>query len=172
MDEIVWAVDPQHDTLEGLIDYISAYAEDFLHTAGIPCRMDLPVKLPAARVEAESRYNLFLALKEALNNVVKHAHATEVWLRLRIRTKTFTLIVEDNGRGIPVAGGEGATGVRANRIAGGSGLVNLEKRLATIAGRCEIHSRPGHGTRVEMTAALNLTAASPIIAIGRDDDVD
>ena len=172
MDEIVWAVDPQHDTLEGLMDYISAYAEDFLHTAGIPCRMDLPVTLPAARVEAESRYNLFLALKEALNNVVKHAHATEVWLRLRIGPKTFTLIVEDNGRGIPVAGGRGAAGVRANRIAGGSGLVNLEKRLAAIAGRCEIHSRPGHGTRVEMTAALNLTAASPIIAIGRDDDVD
>ena len=107
-----------------------------------------------------------------LNNVVKHAHATEVWLRLRIGTKTFTLIVEDNGRGIPVVGGGGATGVRANRIAVGSGLMNLEKRLASIAGRCEIHSRPGHGTRVEMTAALNLTAASPIIAIVRDNDVD
>ena len=97
MDEIVWAVDPQHDTLNGLMDYISAYAEDYLRTAGIRCRMDLPVTLPAARVEAELRYNLFLALKETLNNVVKHAHATEVWLRLRIGSKTFTLIVEDNG---------------------------------------------------------------------------
>ena len=110
MDEIVWAVDPQHDTLNGLMDYISAYAEDYLRTAGIRCRMDLPVTLPAARVEAELRYNLFLALKEALNNVVKHAHATEVWLRLRIEPKTFTLIVEDNGRGLPVAGGGGAAG--------------------------------------------------------------
>ena len=101
MDEIVWAVDPQHDTLEGLMDYVSAYAEDYLHTAGIRCRMDLPVPLPAARVEAELRYNLFLALKEALNNVVKHAQATEVWLRLRVEAKTFTLVVEDNGRGLP-----------------------------------------------------------------------
>ena len=171
MDEIVWAVDPQHDTLNGLMDYISAYAEDFLRTAGIPCRMDLPVTLPAARVEAESRYNLFLALKEALNNVVKHAQATEVWLRLRIEPKTFTLTVEDNGRGLPVAVA-GANGIRADRIAAGSGLANLEKRLAAVAGRCEIHSQPGHGTRVEMTVALHLAAASPAMAIGGDDDVD
>ncbi len=171
MDEIVWAVDPQHDTLEGLMDYISAYAEDFLHTAGIPCRMDLPMTLPAARVEAELRYNLFLALKEALNNVVKHAHATEVWLRLRLEPKTFTLIVEDNGQGLPVADG-GASGQRANRIAAGSGLVNLEKRLAAIAGRCDIRSRPGHGTRVEMTVALNLATASPVLATGRDEKKD
>ena len=89
MDEIVWAVDPQHDTFNGLMDYISAFAEDFLRTAGIRCRMDLPVALPAARVDAELRYNLFLALKEALNNVVKHAKATEVWLRLRIEPGSF-----------------------------------------------------------------------------------
>ena len=153
MDEIVWAVDPQHDTLDGLMDYISAYAEDYLRTAGIRCRMDLPVTLPAAPLEAELRYNLFLALKEVLNNVVKHAHATEVWLRLRIEPTTFTLTVEDNGRGLPMEAGR--DGVRPNRLAAGSGLVNLEKRLAAIAGRCEIHSRPGHGTRVEMTVALS-----------------
>jgi signal transduction histidine kinase len=169
MDEIVWAVDPQHDTLDGLMDYISAYAEDFLSTAGIRCRMDLPVTLPAARVEAELRYNLFLALKETLNNVVKHAQATEVWLRLRIEPDTFTMIVEDNGRGLPVAGG--VAGIRADRLAAGSGLANLGKRLAAVAGRCEIHSQPGHGTRVEMTAALN-PAASPVLAIVRNDDED
>jgi ligand-binding sensor domain-containing protein/signal transduction histidine kinase len=170
MDEIVWAVDPQHDTLEGLMDYVSAYAEDYLHTAGIRCRMDLPLPLPAARVEAELRYNLFLALKEALNNVVKHAQATEVWLRLRVEPGTFTLIVEDNGRGLPVA--SGATGVRADRIASGSGLANLEARLAAVAGRCKIHSQPGHGTRVEMTVALKPAAASPVLAIGREEEED
>jgi signal transduction histidine kinase len=61
---------------------------------------------------------------------------------------------------------------RAHRIAASSGLANLEKRLAAVAGRCEIHSQPGHGTRVEMTVALNPEAASPIMAIGRSDDLD
>jgi signal transduction histidine kinase/ligand-binding sensor domain-containing protein len=170
MDEIVWAVDPQHDTLAGLMDYISAYTEDYLRMAGIRCRMDLPVALPAARVEAELRHNLFLALKESLNNVVKHAHATEVWLRLRIGTKTFTLVVEDNGRGLPVTGGAASAG--ADRLTAGSGLANLEKRLAAVAGRCEIHSQPGHGARVEMTVALKLAEASPVMEIGREDDLD
>jgi signal transduction histidine kinase/ligand-binding sensor domain-containing protein len=171
MDEIVWAVDPHHDTLEGLMDYISAYAEDFLRTAGIRCRMDLPVTLPAARVEAELRYNLFLALKEALNNVVKHAQATEVWLRLRLEAETFTLIVEDNGRGLPAAG-HGASSGRADRIAAGFGLSNLGERLAAVAGRCEIHSRSGHGTRVEMTVAFHRPPASPILVTDRNADVD
>jgi signal transduction histidine kinase len=177
MDEIVWAVDPQHDTFNGLMDYISAYAEDFLRVAGIRCRMDLPTTLPAIRVEAELRYNLFLALKEALNNVVKHAHATEVWLRLRIEEKSFTLIVEDNGCGLPaIRNGEAANG-NGSRISSGFGLVNLEKRLAIVGGRCIVASKPGEGTRVEMTVTETATssagrngAVSPVVAIVQNGD--
>jgi signal transduction histidine kinase len=167
MDEIVWAVDPQHDTLEGLLDYISAYAEDFLRVAAIRCRMDLPTALPATHIDAELRYNLFLALKEVLNNTVKHAQATEVWLRLRLEPKAFTLIVEDNGRGIP--GAENA--VKTDRISSGSGLANLDKRLAAIGGRCQIHSVTGQGTRVELTVFLK-AQASPVVAIGADELVN
>ncbi|MEY4916098.1 MAG: hypothetical protein RL616_11 [Verrucomicrobiota bacterium] len=161
MDEIVWAVDPQHDTFNGLMDYVSAYAEDFLRVAGIRCRMDFPVMLPATRVDAEVRYNLFLALKEALNNLVKHSHATEVWLRLTIAPESFTLAVEDNGRGLAAenAGGKNAG---ADRLASGSGLSNMEKRLDAIGGRCEISSTAS-GTRV----ALTVFVASPVVAIGR-----
>jgi len=163
MDEIVWAVDPQHDTFSGLMDYISAFAEDFLRTARIRCRMDVPLDLPATRVDAELRYNLFLALKETLNNIVKHAKATEVQLRLRIEPGTFTLTVADNGQGLPSVGNNVAAG--AERIASGSGLVNLQKRLATVGGRCEIHSAAGQGTRVEMTVAIH-PVASPVMVIG------
>jgi ligand-binding sensor domain-containing protein/signal transduction histidine kinase len=169
MDEIVWAVDPQHDTFDGLFDYISAYAEDFLRVAGIRCRMDLPSPLPTARVDAELRYNLFLALKETLNNIVKHAKATEVWLRLRIEPKSFTLIIEDNGQGLPGVAGQRELNLGKDRLTSGSGLVNLQKRLAVIGGHCKIYSRAGQGTRVEMSVAIN-HAVSPVVAIGRDDN--
>ncbi len=162
MDEIVWAVDPQHDTVAGLMDYASAYAEDFLRVADIRCRMDLPVSLPETRVDAESRYNLFLALKETLNNIVKHSGATEVWLRLKLEPSLLTLVIEDNGRGITAGGVNGD-----NRISSGSGLGNLEKRLASVGGRCTIHSEAGQGTRVELTVILK-AEASPVVAIGRD----
>jgi len=173
MDEIVWAVDPQHDTLNGLMDYVSAFAEDFLRVAGVRCRMDLPVELPARRIEAELRYNLFLAVKEALNNVVKHARATEVWLRLRVESSGFTLIVEDNGRGFQSNGNGNGNGAHSkseaaqDRLATGSGLPSLRKRLHSVGGRCTMHSAPGQGLRIEMDVYLK-EAASPIVAIGQN----
>jgi signal transduction histidine kinase len=131
--------------------------------------MDLPMSLPAARVDAELRYNLFLALKEALNNVVKHAKATEVWLRLRLAEKTFTLVIEDNGRGL--AEGAEASNASADRLSSGSGLENMKKRLAVVGGHCEIHSEPGRGTRIEMTAGIQ-PLVSPVMAIGQDSQVE
>ena len=77
MDEIVWAVNPQHDTLEGLVNYLKKFALDFLAVAGIRCRLDLPMEIPAAPLTAETRHNLFLAFKEGLHNTVKHAEARE-----------------------------------------------------------------------------------------------
>jgi signal transduction histidine kinase/ligand-binding sensor domain-containing protein len=169
MDEIVWAVDPQHDTFEGLMDYISAYAEDFLRVAGVRCRMDMPLALPVMRVDAELRYNLFLALKEALNNIVKHAHATEVWLRLKLEAESFTLVVEDNGCGLATV--PLPTPAASDRLATGSGLANLKKRLAAVGGDCTVLSGPGQGTHVTMTVRVT-TGVSPVMAIGADGPAD
>jgi signal transduction histidine kinase len=179
MDEIVWAVDPQHDTVAGLMDYASAYAEDFLRVADIRCRMDLPVTLPDAHVDAELRYNLFLALKETLNNIVKHAQATEVWLRLKLAGRSLTIVVEDNGRGLALGAGESDLGCGAapqtpdaksqflpgGRLHSGSGLGNLSNRLAAVGGSCRIQSAAGQGTRVELTVTLK-PGPSPVVAIG------
>jgi signal transduction histidine kinase/ligand-binding sensor domain-containing protein len=146
MDEIVWAVDPQHDTLGSLTDYATDFAETFLQVAGIRCRVDLPTTIPEMHLNAELRYNLFLALKEALNNIVKHARATEVWLRLRVEHEGFALVVEDNGRGLPDTPDDD----RSDRIVSGHGLSNLDKRLRAVGGECAIRSTAGRGTRVEM----------------------
>jgi signal transduction histidine kinase/ligand-binding sensor domain-containing protein len=167
MDEIVWAVDPQHDTFDGLIDYVSAFAEDYLRVAGIRCRMDVPEALPHLRVEAELRYNLFLAVKEALNNVVKHSGASEVWLRLRVEGGGFTLTIEDNGCGCAAPAPAAKTILNGDRLAAGSGLPNLEKRLSSVGGHCLVRSEAGQGTRIEMAIHLN-GAASPIVVIGQN----
>jgi signal transduction histidine kinase len=165
MDEIVWAVDPQHDTVAGLMDYISAYAEDYLRVAEVRCRMDLPVELPNTHVNAELRYNLFLAVKEVLNNVVKHANATEVRMGLQLEPRKFTLTIEDNGCGMSES--KLNTPNSVDRIGSGSGVGNLKKRLEAVGGRCEIHSEAGRGTRVVMTVFLN-EMPSPLLAIGTE----
>ena len=114
--------------------------------------MDLPAHPPELRVPAEVRYNLFLALKETLNNIVKHARATEVWLRVQVNDGAFTLIVEDDGQGL---GGPAisASEIGGGRLSSGSGLSNLEQRLSSIGGRCRVESQAGKGTRVEMAIA-------------------
>ncbi|MDW8310092.1 MAG: two-component regulator propeller domain-containing protein, partial [Verrucomicrobiales bacterium] len=99
LDEIVWAVNPRHDTLDSLANYLGRFAQDYLRPAGVRCRLDIPVHLPPWPLTAEVRHNLFLAFKEALNNVLKHAAATEVRLTLALEPNGFRLTVEDNGRG-------------------------------------------------------------------------
>lgn len=151
MDEIVWAVNPRQDTLDGLVTYICQFAQEYLTMAGIHCRLDVPEHLPAMRLTADVRHNLFLAVKEALNNIVKHADAREVWLRLMQDRGNVTLVIEDDGHGFGGLSAAVPTGVRTTT---GQGLDNLAARLTTIGGRCSISSQPGRGTRVELTVGI------------------
>jgi signal transduction histidine kinase len=151
LDEIVWAVDPQHDTLDSLVSYMGKYAQDFLEAANIRCFLDFPIELPTWPLGAETRHNLFLAFKETLNNTLKHAAATEVRISLSLQPDAFVLVVKDNGRGFDPQQQPSAD---VGRIAGGHGLPNLERRLAAIGGRCEVKTSSSEGTRVAFIVAV------------------
>ena len=144
LDEIVWAVNPQHDTLEGLVEYLSQSADDFLEDTAIRFRLKLPDHLPRCIIAAETRHQLFLAFKEALNNAVKHAAASEIQVELTAEPGRFQIRIADNGVGFDLAF------VRA----GGNGLNNMRKRLEAIRGQFAIASQPGHGTQITMTIPL------------------
>jgi signal transduction histidine kinase len=109
----------------------------------------VPIQLPAWPLTAEVRHNLFLAFKEALHNVVKHAAATEVRVSLTLAESGFSASIEDNGRGFdPASVGMAATTNDPLRIAGGNGLANMRKRIGGIGGECQVDSAPGKGTTV------------------------
>ena len=151
LDEIVWAVDPRHDSLDSLVSYMGKFAQDYLAAADVRCRLDPPVELPAWRITAETRHNLFLAFKEALNNVLKHAAATEVRVSLSLRPDSFVLTIKDDGRGFdPKKTGTPADG----RLVSGHGLPNMHQRLENIGGQCDITSEPGHGTCVSFLVSI------------------
>ena len=158
MDEIVWAVSPRHDTLESLATYLEKFAQDWLATAGIRCRLDLPLQFPAWPLTSEVRHNVFLAFKEALHNAVKHSGATEVLIRLAVKEKSFELAVEDNGHGF--AADEKAKDVSSTQVraASGNGLENMRQRLAGIGGTCGIQSIPGAGTKITFTVQFKASA--------------
>jgi signal transduction histidine kinase/ligand-binding sensor domain-containing protein len=150
MDEIVWAVNPKHDTLDSLVTYLGRFAQQFLSSAGIRCRLDLPVYLPTLALTSEVRHNVFLAFKEALHNTVKHASATEVRISLQVQPDDFVLVLADNGQGFNLNGEHPASSSSdAARSSTGNGLANMKKRLEEIGGRCEWNTAPGEGTRVK-----------------------
>jgi len=151
LDEIVWAVNPKHDTLESLAGYLGKFAEDYLRAANLRCRLDVPMQLPAWVLASEVRHNLFLAVKEALHNVTKHASATEVRLTLTLVNDGFAWEVADNGRGF--GSGVPAPG-SPDRLASGNGLANMRRRLVDIGGHFEVQSAPAAGTRVKFVVSV------------------
>jgi len=151
MDEIVWAVNPQNDTFDGLVTYLGRYAEEFLKPAGIRCRLDLPLERVSFSIPANVRHGVFLAFKEVLNNVAKHAAADKVRISVRTGFGGLELLIEDDGRGFAYDAEEDAAAVHAyaeGRRMGGNGLKNMRNRLREIGGECVIESVPGKGTRV------------------------
>ena len=138
MDEVVWAIDSRNDNLESFLTYLGKFTQDYLTRAGLRCRWNVPIEVPELRLSAERRHNLYLACKEALHNVVKHARASEVTFRSDLTEEDFTLVIEDNGRGF-------ATALPPPR---GNGLSNMRQRLQELHGQCRIESTPGRGTRV------------------------
>ena len=142
LDEIVWAVNPWNDSVKSLGAYLCRYAQRFLEPT-IRCRLDMPEPLQDSPLNSEQRHNLFLAFKEALTNVARHAHAREVRVKIAVHDSCLLIEVEDDGRGLDEV-----------REVHGNGLNNLRSRMAEIGGQCHIANRPGGGVSVGLTLYL------------------
>jgi signal transduction histidine kinase/ligand-binding sensor domain-containing protein len=144
LDEIVWAVNPRNDAVSQVVDYVGQFAVEFARTAGLRIRVDLPERPPARKVSAEVRHNLFLVVKEALNNVARHARARAVVLRVECRGELLVISLEDDGDGFAASAGG----------AGGDGLRNMRQRVEEVGGQWQVSSAPGAGTRLEFSMPL------------------
>ena len=143
LDVIVWAVDPEANSLQSLADYLNGYVNDYLSSFGISCRFRIPVTFPAVILEGKLRHDVFLAVKETLNNIVKHAKATEVEFRMSVTDDIIHINVNDNGQGFDTS-----------TVERGHGIENLSTRLASLGGNCTVTSEPGKGTSIKMSLPL------------------
>jgi signal transduction histidine kinase len=146
MSEIIWAMNPRNDTLDSFTSYIRQYASSYLESAGIEGRFAFPGKVPVQPMSSEFRRNLFLTVKEALHNVVKHADAANVTMRLVIEGHLLRIVIVDDGKGFSVETIQGW----------GNGLINMRKRIEEHEGRFQISSGEGKGTTVEISVKLPL----------------
>ncbi|HXR05422.1 MAG TPA: sensor histidine kinase [Verrucomicrobiae bacterium] len=145
LEEIVWAVRPGSDTLQSLVEYIAHFANELFEGNTTRCRLDLPHDLPARPLPPDVRHNIFLIVKEALTNALKHAGAGEVRVLAKMSANTLEISVQDEGKGFdPASPAEG----RRN------GLGNMRRRAEAIGGRLELQSAPGIGTTVRLVVIL------------------
>jgi signal transduction histidine kinase/ligand-binding sensor domain-containing protein len=143
VDEIIWAISPRNDQLQYLIDYITEFAVEFLHAADISPRVDLPECIPDQLISPEVRHNLFLVVKEALNNVVRHARAREVRFQITATEQRLVIVIHDDGGGFDHAPNNGSA----------DGLRNMRQRMQEIDGQFHIESAAGSGTKISLLYA-------------------
>jgi signal transduction histidine kinase len=145
LDEIVWAMNPTHDSLASMVNYFSIYAERFLGLANITWQLEGPSVPGNHVVDSRHRHQLFLAFKEALTNVVHHSEATEVRLNIQVEQEQIRLTIADNGRGW----------TEASQTDGMDGIANMRARLEKLGGRFEVISKAGKGTTVSFGLPLH-----------------
>ncbi len=151
LEEIVWALRPGSDSLQGLVDYIAHFANELFEGDGAKCRLDLPHDLPARSLPPEMRHNIFLIVKEALTNALKHSGAREVRVQAKMAGDRLEILVQDDGRGFRPADGNGATQRH--------GQGNMRRRAEAIGGTLVTESAAGSGTSVRLS--VNLPATIP-----------
>ena len=135
MNAIVWSMNSSNDTLDSLVSYIRAYATEYFDGTPINCHISTPETVPAIEISGDKRRNIFLCVKETLNNVVKHAAASEIKITMETNHH-FIISIKDNGIGIQDE--------KISRF--GNGLKNIARRMRTIGGEYTIRNIGGTET--------------------------
>ena len=141
MGEIVWALNEKNDSLSDLLSYTRAYATEYLLNNGIQCQVEAPAVFPSFFVSGEFRRNVYLTIKEALHNIVKHAQADHVRITITIN-RNLRITIQDDGVGFDTGT------IKPFR----NGLVNMQKRMKDLSGSLEIIR--DNGTYIILTAPL------------------
>jgi signal transduction histidine kinase len=132
MNAIIWSMNSGNDTVDNLISYIRSYALEYFENTPIDCRVNLPETIATIEVTGDKRRNIFLCVKETLNNAMKHSKASEIKINIIIRDK-LEIYIADNGTGIDLE--------RLRQF--GNGLKNIAKRMNSIGGTYKIENRDG-----------------------------
>lgn len=141
MNAIIWTMTSSNDSVENLVAYIRSYAVEFFENTAIDCYFSMPASIPPREISGEKRRNIFLSVKEALNNVLKHSQSTVVRINITISTRLI-IEIQDDGVGINME--------KLRKF--GNGLNNMKKRMASIDGEFKIEN--ADGTRTTFFLAL------------------
>lgn len=143
INEIIWTMNSRNDTLSNMTAYIRRYASGYLSSHEIEYSMDFPEDVPPVFINNTIRRNIFLTVKEALHNIIKHACAKKVIIKLTYNDDYLKIIITDNGIGT------------ASEKSQGKGLHNMKIRMQDCGGSIKVLSNPAKGTSISLCILLN-----------------
>lgn len=139
MNAIIWSMNSGNDMIDNLISYIRSYAYEYFENTPVACKINSPENIPALTISGDKRRNLFLCIKETLNNILKHAEATAVEITVSVSTE-ITVVIADNGKGIN----------KETLRQFGNGLKNISRRMESIGGSFTIENNNGTVTTLTL----------------------
>lgn len=139
MDDIVWSINPKNDSLENLLLRIRKFATRLFEAANIDYRIEIQENIKGTRLPMAYRQHVYLVMKEAINNLVKYAAATEALIVVHYQNNCLLAKIQDNGKGFD-----------ASLYCTGNGILNMQQRAALMNADLLIDSRPGEGTSISL----------------------
>lgn len=140
MNDIVWNVNSRFDGSEHLLARMRAYAVQASEAKGFQLRFDTTGPMERLQLDMEQRKNVYLVLKEAVNNAAKYSACSVLDIHLHTTGRGLQLTVTDDGIGFDRA--------TVKPDGGGNGLPNMEERARHTGGVLTIQSTPGKGTTI------------------------
>ena len=151
MSDIVWAINPQKDYLNDLVQRMRRFGSDILSGRGVEFEFNAPEANESIELGANIRREIFAIYKESINNAVKYAECTKVTTDFFISTDSLILSVSDDGKGFDT---EFVLSGEFKPEMGGNGLASIKRRAIELGGICEIRSSVGKGTEIRLTVPL------------------
>jgi len=145
--DIVWAINPKNDHLGSIIQRVKFYAQPLCMAKNIKFEVNSDPKLDGISLGMPIRKNLFLILKEAINNAIKYSACKNLTIDVRLQYKIIKILIRDDGIGFVA----GAPGAKAPNSLSGNGLINMKFRMEELSGQMEINSIPGEGTLISLS---------------------
>jgi signal transduction histidine kinase len=140
MGDIIWAMNTNNDSINGLMQYIKLYAEDYLNEHEIGFQFSWDAAQGAIHIQGDKRRNILLVIKEILHNTVKHAHANKVSMDVSIVNNTLQLLVKDDGLGFSESDVKQFS----------NGILNMQERIKKIGGEIQIKNHQGTQTSLQI----------------------
>jgi signal transduction histidine kinase len=143
LSETVWMLNPRNNQLEALVDFLCRLVSELCRLTEIRCRIDAMSAIPHVAISHEFRHNVSLAVKEIVNNALKHSFATEIKMSVQLENTQLRIVITDNGVGITRAPEKTSLG-----------LENLTQRMSSIRGKCTIGPHEEEGLKISLEAPI------------------